>query len=115
MSSGLDPFKWVLALALIVGGIYAYYYFDQYPVLYRVLGLLPVIMIAVLTAVWTQSGGAVWTLMKEARLEIYKIVWPARQETIQTTMIVLLVVAVMSVLLWLLDWAFSGLSSLILG
>jgi len=114
-NSKLDPFKWVLALGLVVGGIYAYYHFDQYPVLYRVLGLLPVILVALLLAVWTQSGGAFWSLMKEARLEIYKVVWPTRQETVQTTGIVLLVVVIMALILWLLDWAFSGLSSLILG
>lgn len=114
-ASKLDPFKWVVALGLVIAGIYGYYHFDQYPVLYRVLGLLPVILVALLLAVWTQGGGAFWALMKEARLEIYKVVWPTRQETTQTTMIVLLVVVIMAIILWLLDWAFSGLSSLILG
>lgn len=113
--SKLDPFKWVLALGLVIGGIYAYYAFDQYPVIYRVLALLPVIAVSLLLAVWTQSGGAFWSLLKEARLEIYKVVWPTGQETRQTTLVVLAVVILMALLLWLLDWIFSSLSSGILG
>ena len=112
---GLDVIKWLLAIGLVAAGIYSYYHFDQFPLLYRVLGLVPVIGIALLMAVWTRGGGAFWALMKEARTEIYKIVWPTGQETRQTTMIVLVVVVIMAILLWLLDWAFSGITSLILG
>lgn len=114
-ASGLDPIKWVLAIGLVVGGVYAYYFFDQYPVLYRVLALVPVVLVAMLLAVWTRSGGAFWTLMKEARLEIYKVVWPTRQETVQTTAIVVLVVFIMALILWLLDMFFGWLAGMIIG
>jgi preprotein translocase subunit SecE len=114
-SSAFDAAKWLLATALIVAGIYAYYHYDQYPVLYRVLSLIPVVVIAVLIAVWTQGGATFWSLVKQARLEIYKVVWPTRQETIQTTAIVLLVVFVIALILWLLDMFFGWLASVIIG
>jgi preprotein translocase subunit SecE len=113
---GLDLIKWLLSIGLIVGGIYAYYHFEQFPLLYRVLGLLAIVGIGLLFAVWTRGGGAFWTLFLEAfRSEIRKVVWPTGQETRQTTLIVLVVVVIMAVILWLLDWVFSGVSSMILG
>jgi len=110
-----DVVKWVLSVALVAGGIYAYYHFDQYPVLYRVLALIPVVIVAMLIAVWTQGGAAFWDLVKQARLEVYKVVWPTRQETTQTTMIVLLVVFVIALILWLLDMFIGWLASIIIG
>jgi len=112
---GLDPLKWIVSVALVVAGIYGYYHFDQYPVLYRVLALLPVVAAAMAVAVWTEGGRAFWELVKQARFEIYKVVWPTRQETTQTTLIVLLVVFVMAILLWLLDMLFGWLASLVIG
>jgi len=74
-----------------------------------------VIGIGLLVAALTQGGGAFWDLAKQARLEVYKVVWPSRQETTQTTMIVLLVIFVISLILWLLDMFFGWLASLIIG
>jgi preprotein translocase subunit SecE len=52
-------------------------------------------------------------MFKEARNEIRQVVWPNRQETMQTTLIVVAVVLVMALLLWgldsLLSWAVSSL------
>jgi preprotein translocase subunit SecE len=110
-----DLIKWVLALVLVAGGIYGYYHFAQYPVLYRVLALIPVIGVALLLGFLTQSGVAFWDLVKQARMEIYKVVWPNRQETTQTTLIVVLVVFLMAIILWLLDMLFGWLASLIIG
>jgi preprotein translocase SecE subunit len=42
---------------------------------------------------------------KDARLEIRKVVWPTRQETLQATLMVLVAVVVMAILLWLVDMA----------
>jgi preprotein translocase subunit SecE len=44
-----------------------------------------------------------WRWLKEARTEIRKVVWPTRQETTQTTLIVVAVVLVMALVLWGLD------------
>lgn len=65
------------------------------------------------------SGGARWnflaSLAKEARVEIRKVVWPSRQETTQTTLIVVAVVLVMALLLWGLDSLLGWLVSMIVG
>jgi preprotein translocase subunit SecE len=54
-------------------------------------------------------------LVKESRAEIRRVVWPTRQEATQTTLVVGVVVFVMALILWALDWALNQLISLIIG
>ena len=63
----------------------------------------------------TAKGQAFFSLAKEARVEIRKVVWPSRQETTQTTLIVVAVVLVMALLLWGLDSLLGWLVSMIVG
>ena len=59
------------------------------------------------------GDGETWDLAKEARVEIRKVVWPTRQETTQTTLIVVVMVIFVGLILWALDstlsWSVSGL------
>jgi preprotein translocase subunit SecE len=64
-------------------------------------------VVAVLMALQTSSGRAAWELAKEARVEIRKVVWPTRQETSQTTLIVVVVVIFVGLILWGLDSSLS--------
>ncbi len=58
---------------------------------------------------------AFWALIKGARTEIRKVVWPTRQETVQTTMIVVVFVVLVVLLLWGLDSFLGWLVSLAIG
>ncbi len=114
-TNNLDSLKWIVSTALLCVGFFAYYHYGQYPVIYRVLALLPVVAIALFVAVLTQKGAAFWSLMRDAFIEVRRVVWPTPQETTQTTLVVLLVVAAMGLLLWLLDMTLSWLVSLAMG
>ena len=50
--------------------------------------------------------------INQVRAEARKVVWPTRQETVQTTLVVMIVVVVFAFLLWLLDlglgWAMQS-------
>ena len=112
----LDGLKWLVVVALVLGGAIANaYYAAEFPILYRVLALLVVGAIACLVAVNTAKGHSFWELLKASQLEIRKVVWPSRQETIQTTLIVVAVVIVAAIILWGLDAFFGYLASLIIG
>ena len=63
----------------------------------------------------TQKGGDFLTLVKGSRTEIRKVVWPTRQETTQTTLIVFVFVIITGLILWGLDSVLGWLASLILG
>ena len=110
-----DVLKWVVVVALVAVGVVGNQYFSAEPILYRVLALLALAAVAAVVALQTAKGQAFFVLAKEARAEIRKVVWPTRQETTQTTLIVVTVVLVMALLLWGLDTLLGWLVSLIVG
>ncbi|WP_226507487.1 MULTISPECIES: preprotein translocase subunit SecE [Pseudomonas] len=113
--SRFDLLKWLVVVALVVVGVVGNQYFSASPILYRVLALIVIAAVAAFTALQTAKGKSFFVLAKEARGEIRKVVWPTRQETTQTTLIVVAVVLVMALLLWGLDSLLGWLVSLIVG
>ena len=111
----LDALKWLAVALLVAVGVVGNQYFSAEPILYRVLVLLVLAAAAGFLAFQTAKGEAFAVLLKEARVEIRKVVWPTRQETTQTTMIVVLVVLLMALMLWGLDSLLGWLVSLIVG
>jgi len=99
----LDIPKWIVVAIIVVAGVYGNHYFAAEPVLYRALALVVLGLVAGFVALQTSKGKAFWALLKEARIEIRKVVWPTRPETTQTTLIVVAVVLVMALILWGLD------------
>jgi preprotein translocase subunit SecE len=87
-------------------------YYAEQSLLYRVLGILAIAAVAGWTALQTAKGVAFWTLVKGSRTEIRKVVWPTRQESVQTTLIVVAFVVVAAMLLWGLDSFFGWLVSM---
>ena len=113
--SRFDLLKWLVVVALVVVGVVGNQYYSAAPLLYRVLGLIVLAAVAAFVALQTAKGKSFFVLAKEARTEIRKVVWPTRQETTQTTLIVVAVVLVMALLLWGLDSLLGWLVSLIVG
>jgi preprotein translocase subunit SecE len=99
----MDTAKLVLAAALLAAGIAGFYYFAAYSTLLRVIGLLTVVGVAAAVVYQTAVGRRIWQFGMDSRMEVRKVVWPSRQETVQTTLIVFVMVLVMGVLLWLFD------------
>lgn len=102
-SSKLDILKWGVVAVLIGAGVAGNVYFAEESMLYRVLALLVLAVVAGFVALQTAKGHSFWTLLKDARTEIRKVVWPTKAETRQTTLIVLAVVVMVGLLLWALD------------
>ena len=102
-TSIVDVIKLIVSIALVVGGIAAFYYFADQSLLYRVLGLVAASIVSVLIVFSTEMGRQLWAFMKEARTEVRRVIWPTKQETTQTTLIVVVMVFVVGIILWLLD------------
>jgi preprotein translocase subunit SecE len=111
--SSLDLLRWVAVALLVVAAVVGNQYFSGELILYRVVGILLVAGLAAFLALQTGRGQAFWGLLREARTEIRKVVWPTRQETMQTTAVVVVVVVVMALLLWGLDSFLGWLVSFI--
>lgn len=114
-SSWLDTVKWVVVLTLIVAGVAGNSYYADQSLLYRVIALLAVGVVAAVIALQTAQGAAFWALTKGSRTEIRKVVWPTRQEAVQTTLIVVVFVLIVALLLWGLDSLLGWLVSLVIG
>lgn len=111
----LDSLKWLLVVVLVGAGIYGNSHFSAEPLLYRVLALLALTVASCAIAYQTAKGASLWELIQGSMVELRKVVWPTRQETNQTTLIVVAVVVVMSIILWLLDTFFGWIAAMIIG
>ena len=99
----LDSLKFLIAIALLIGGIVQFYYFEEESQLYRVLTLLGFIAVALGVVYTTRKGLSLWLFARDARTEVRKVIWPTRQETMQTTLMVVVMVILVGLMLWLID------------
>ncbi len=113
-TSIVDVLKYVLSLVLLSAGVVAFYYFAEYSQLYRVLGMVAVVIATLAMMATTAIGNASWLFALEAKQEVRKVVWPSRTETIQTTLMVFAMVIIVGLILWVLDmflfWAITSLT-----
>ena len=111
--SKLDNLKIIVALMLVISATAAFYVFPEQSQLLRVAGILVAIGIAAGIVYTTEKGQQLWAFLQGAQIEVRKVVWPTREETVQTTLIVILVVVLIAIFLWLLDmflgWAVGNL------
>lgn len=112
-ASRFDAVKWTVALVLVALAVAGNIYFAQTPLLYRVLGVIIVAGLGVVIGFTTSKGRDLLDLARNAKKEIQRVVWPTRQETVQTTAIVMVAVLVVGLVLWLIDtllgWGVSGI------
>ncbi|MGH8454721.1 MAG: preprotein translocase subunit SecE [Nevskiales bacterium] len=101
--SPLDTPLLALALGVLVGGIGAFYYFDPLPAAVRWLIMLASVAMAGGVAYLTTVGKALFAFVRGSNVELRRVVWPNRKETLQTTLIIMVVVLVLAVLLWGVD------------
>jgi preprotein translocase subunit SecE len=99
----MDTVKLAAAALLLLAGVGGFYYFGEQSTLLRVVGLLAVAGVAVALAYTTVMGRTFAGFLGDARTEVRKVVWPTRQETVQTTLIVFVMVILVAIFLWLLD------------
>ncbi len=102
-NSALDTLKLLVAGGILVGGIFGYYYYPDVSVLFRAIGVLLAFAAGVAVALQSTRGQELMRFVQGSRVELRKVVWPTREETIQTTVTVLVFALIMGVFFWLLD------------
>ena len=103
VSNKLDTFKLLLAIAILIAGIVGFYYYEAESQLYRVLGVVFAAGVAIAISSTTNLCQNLIGFGREARMEVRKVVWPTRQETVQTTFMVIVAVIIIGIFLWLID------------
>jgi len=110
----IDKLKFVLVTLIVVASLGSFYYFSDQSMLLRVIGLLVALGAVIAIMLQTETGRGVWVFVQDSQIEIRKVVWPTRKETVQTTLIVIGMVIVIAIFLWLLDmlliWAVRSIT-----
>lgn len=101
--SVFDTIKLLLALLILLAGIAGFYHFAEESLLYRVLGLLAMVGVAVGVSATTAKGRGLISFLGTSRTEVRKMVWPTRAETMQTTLMVFILVVILAIFLWFVD------------
>jgi preprotein translocase subunit SecE len=114
-ATALDIAKLALGILVAIGGLAAFYYLgDQTPAI-RWLAVLVGLGIGAAIALQSHYGREFRQFVQTARVELRKVVWPNRQETVQTTIVVFVFVIVSGVFFWLLDILLGWLTKQLTG
>jgi len=111
----LDTVKLIIAAAILVAGMFGYYWYSELALPLRVLMVLLATGAGIGVGMTSVQGQTLWKFIQGSRIEIRKVVWPTRQETVQTTLIVVAFVLVVALILWGLDSLLGWLVSLVIG
>jgi preprotein translocase subunit SecE len=113
--SALDTVKLVAAVAILVGGIAGFYLLAGYPLAVRWVLVLASLGVGLLVALQSVQGRDFWQFVQGSRVELRKVVWPTRQETLQTTLVVFVAILAMGVFFWLLDMMLGAITRALTG
>ncbi len=111
----LDKIKIVLAVACVVAGVWAYYWFPDTALVFRVLMVLGGLVVGGLVAWTSEPGKQFFVFAQEAWAEGGRVSWPTRKETIQTTAIVFAFVVIMALFLFAIDTTLAWIVRLVTG
>ena len=98
-----DKLKFALAFLALVAGVVGFYVLADYALVLRIVSVLLGLALSVLIGSKTAQGQQFLVFFEEAVVEVRKVVWPSRKETVQTTAAVFAFVLLMAVILYLTD------------
>ena len=111
----VDKIKIVLALACVVAGLAAYYWFADAALVLRVLMVLGGLLAAGGVAWFSTPGRAFFAFAQESWAEAGRVSWPNRKETMQMTAVVFVFVVVMALFLFSVDTLLAWIVKLATG
>ncbi|WP_413113832.1 preprotein translocase subunit SecE [Thaumasiovibrio sp. DFM-14] len=114
-SGTLDTLKWIGVFALLAAVVVGNYLYSDISVVLRAVAVVVLVAAAAGLAALTTKGKNAIAFARESRMEVRKVVWPTRQEAMQTTLIVLAVTVIMALLLWGIDGIMVRLVRLVTG
>lgn len=122
VSSGspLDAVLWLVAIALLIGSALVNQHLPAYwapanDIWVRVGVILACMVVALGLLYATHQGKGFVRLLQDARIELRRVTWPTKQETVTTSWQVLLVVIITAIVLWCFDYGLGWLIKLIIG
>jgi preprotein translocase subunit SecE len=111
----IDKIKLVLSVLLLAAGIAAFYLLADKALVLRILAMLAGAAAAIAVLWTTPAGQNALGFIGESVAEAKRVVWPTRKETIQTTIAVFVLVAVMAAFLAVVDIGFAFMVQWLMG
>jgi preprotein translocase subunit SecE len=104
-----------LAIALLIAGIASFYLLDTRPDWQRWGSTGIGVVAAVAVFALSPMGRRFWQFILDSRVELRKVVWPSRQETLQTTAVVFGFICIAAIFFWILDLLLAWATRLLTG
>ena len=114
-ASARDTVLMMLSVVALLAGIVAFYWFDEQALPIRIVMVIAGLAAATGLMWFTWYGREFWQFVLAARIELRKVVWPERDETVKTTYVVFGFAIVMGLFFWLLDMGLTFLTRLLGG
>lgn len=111
----IDTALLTAACFAVLAAIVAYYYFEGTPIVLRVIGILAGFGIGAALLYRTRQGQVIWQFIVGSRVEIRKVIWPNRQETMQTTITVFIFLLILGFFFWSLDFVLLTITRAVTG
>ena len=114
-ASAKDTALMILSVVVLIAGIVAFYWYDELALPFRVAMVVAGLAAGAGLMWFTWYGREFWQFAQAARIELRKVVWPERDETVKTTYVVFGFAVVMGLFFWLLDMGLTYLTRLLGG
>jgi preprotein translocase subunit SecE len=114
-ATALDTVKLVAGIAILAAGITGFYLLAELPIWLRWIIVLAALTGAALISLQSYQGKTFWSFVQSSRIELRKVVWPNRQETMQVTIVVFAMVIALALFFWGLDTALGALTRWLTG
>jgi len=114
-ASAKDTALMMSSVIALIAGIVAFYWYDELALPFRVAMVVAGLAAGAGLMWFTWYGREFWQFAQAARIELRKVVWPERDETVKTTYVVFGFAVVMGLFFWLLDMGLTYLTRLLGG
>jgi preprotein translocase subunit SecE len=101
--TAFDAVKLVAAVAIVAAGIAGFYFLSAQPIWLRWIIVLVSLVAGGFVALQAQQGRAFSLFVQSSRVELRKVFWPTRQETMQVTIVVFAMVVALGLFFWGVD------------
>jgi len=114
-AGGADTEKLVAGIVLVAAGVAGYYVLGDQNAWVRWGCVVAGLVLGGVVVAFSAYGTQFRQFMDSARVELRKVVWPTRDETVKTTIAVFIFVSIAGVFFWVLDFALAWATRFLTG
>jgi|GEM_PF-1074408 len=113
--SKIDHIKWFIAFFIFFTTIFANVYYKlKYSLEIRFIFTIINLVIIYYIVLKTKKGKYIYSFIKSSIFEMQKVRWPSKEDAFQTTFVVIVLIALISLILWVVDSLFSYIVALLI-